>query len=54
MGKNIGYGYVRSAAGVDDAFLKSGGYELEIATVRVQASIHLAPLYDPKMLRVKS
>jgi 4-methylaminobutanoate oxidase (formaldehyde-forming) len=54
VGKDIGYGYVRHTDGVDDAFLKSGRYELEIATMRVPARIHLTPLYDPEMLRVKS
>ncbi|MCH6584098.1 MAG: aminomethyl transferase family protein, partial [Proteobacteria bacterium] len=49
----IGYGYVRHADGVDNEFLRSGRYELEIATERVPAQFHLDPLYDPKMLRIK-
>jgi 4-methylaminobutanoate oxidase (formaldehyde-forming) len=32
----------------------SGRYELEVATVRVPAEVCLDPLYDPKMLRIKS
>jgi 4-methylaminobutanoate oxidase (formaldehyde-forming) len=51
--KNIGYGYVRNADGVPTAWLTSGRYELEVATERVPAQIHLAPLYDPKMERIK-
>ena len=31
VGKNIGFGYVRNADGVDDAMLTSGSYELEVA-----------------------
>lgn len=53
VGKDIGYGYVRHADGVDNEFLRSGRYELEIATERVPAQLHLDPLYDPKMLRIK-
>jgi 4-methylaminobutanoate oxidase (formaldehyde-forming) len=54
IGQNIGYGYVRNAEGVPTDWLTSGKYELEVATERVPAEIHLAPLYDPKMERVKS
>ena len=53
VARNIGYGYVRNAEGVPTAWLTSGRYELEVATERVPAQIHLAPLYDPKMERIK-
>jgi len=52
--RNIGYGYVHNADGVDRAYLERGGYELEVATERVACELHLGPLYDPKMERVKS
>ncbi len=52
--KNIGYGYVRDEAGVDVDYLKAGTYELEVATERVPCTLHLGPLYDPKMERVKA
>ncbi|TGW05894.1 aminomethyl transferase family protein, partial [Mesorhizobium sp. M2D.F.Ca.ET.145.01.1.1] len=54
VGKNIGYGYVRSADGVSDDFLASGSYELVVAMQRTPANIHLEPLYDPAMERVKA
>jgi 4-methylaminobutanoate oxidase (formaldehyde-forming) len=54
LGLPIGYGYVRHAPGVDEAYLRGGDYTLEIATERVPARLHLAPLYDPEMLRVKA
>ena len=54
IGANIGYGYVRRADGVPDDFLASGSYELEVATERVAATLHLAPLYDPKGERIKA
>jgi 4-methylaminobutanoate oxidase (formaldehyde-forming) len=50
---NIGYGYVRRAEGVDMDFLLAGSYELEVATERIACEIHLQPLYDPKMERIK-
>jgi 4-methylaminobutanoate oxidase (formaldehyde-forming) len=53
LARNIGYGYVRNPAGVPTDWLLSGRYELEIATERVPSAIHLAPLYDPKMERIK-
>ena len=51
--KDIGYGYVRNADGVDSDFLQSGTYELEVAAERVPATLRLDPLYDPKMERIK-
>jgi len=54
VGKPIGYGYVRNPAGVDEAFLASGRYELEVASERVSCSLHIQALYDPEMARVKA
>ncbi len=54
LNKNIGFGYVRCTGGVDRDYLLAGSYELEVATDRVSCEIHLQPLYDPKMKRIKS
>lgn len=54
VGKNIGYGYVRNTAGLDEAWLKAGRYELVVAMETVAAELHLQPLYDPAMLRIKA
>jgi sarcosine dehydrogenase len=54
VGKNIGYGYVKHAEGVTDDFLTSGTYELVVAMDKAPATLHLAPLYDPKMARIKA
>lgn len=54
VGKYIGYGYVRNPGGVDQSYLEQGSYELDVATTRVPAALHLAPLYDPTMSRIKS
>jgi 4-methylaminobutanoate oxidase (formaldehyde-forming) len=53
LGQAIGYGYVRNAAGVDTDFIMSGQYQLEVATTRVDCRVHLKPLYDPSMSRIK-
>lgn len=50
----IGFGYVRNEAGVSDAFLQSGRYELVVANEIRPAKLHLDPLYDPGSLRVKA
>ncbi len=54
VGKPIGMGYVRNAEGVDRDYLLSGTYALEVATERIACNLHLAPLHDPGMARVKA
>ncbi|WP_370210678.1 FAD-dependent oxidoreductase [Roseovarius sp.] len=54
VGKSIGYGYVRHPDGVTRDFVESGSYELEVGTERVACEVHMAPLYDPAMTRVKA
>lgn len=54
VGKTIGYGYVKHAEGVTDDFLTSGTYELVVAMDKAPAMLHLGPLYDPKMARIKA
>jgi 4-methylaminobutanoate oxidase (formaldehyde-forming) len=52
--KAIGFGYVRNPYGVDDAFLRAGTYELEVATQRVPCTPFFTALIDPKMEKVKA
>ncbi len=54
LDRSIGYGYVRNADGVNVDYVQSGTYELEVATKRVPVNVHMQPLYDPKMQRVKA
>ena len=54
VNKSIGYGYVRSDSVIDAAYVLSGAYELEVASKRHPCTVHMQPLYDPKMERVKS
>ncbi len=53
LGINIGYGYVRNDEGVDDNYLNSGNYTLEIAAKHLACKYQNSVLYDPKMIRVK-
>lgn len=54
VAKSIGYGYVRDPNGVTRSDVLRGVYELEVASQRVPCQVHLEPLYDPGMKRVKS
>ncbi|MEE2941871.1 MAG: FAD-dependent oxidoreductase [Verrucomicrobiota bacterium] len=53
VGQGIGMGYVRNTDGVDQGFLTSGDYELEVACKRIPAQLSMHPAYDPKSVRVK-
>ena len=50
----IGYGYIRHKTGVSEDFMTSASYELEVASTRVPAKLHLAPLYDAANARIKA
>jgi sarcosine dehydrogenase len=52
VGRGIGYGYVRQPR-IDRDWLLAGDYQLEVATERVEATLHLAPLYDPGGSRIR-
>lgn len=54
INKSIGYGYIRDPEGVDADYVLQGEYELEVATKRVPCQVHLKPLYDPSMNRVRA
>ncbi len=54
LGKSVGYGYVRNAAGVRDDFLLSGRYELVVASEAYPAEISLKPFHDPENAKVKA
>ena len=45
---------VRNEAGVDNAYLQSGKWELEVARERVPCTLHLKPLFDPTGARIKA
>jgi 4-methylaminobutanoate oxidase (formaldehyde-forming) len=54
LGAAVALGYVANADGCSDAYIDSGRYEIELAARRVPARASLAPLYDPKSLRVRA
>ena len=51
---SIGMGYVRSEHTIDQDYVLSGDYELEVATERVPAQVTLVPLYDPQMKKARA
>ena len=53
VARNIGLGYVRGNDGVTNDYLESARYELEVASERVPADLHIGPLFDPTMSRIK-
>ncbi|HHI82740.1 MAG TPA: FAD-dependent oxidoreductase, partial [Rhizobiales bacterium] len=53
IGQPIGYGYIRHDDGVSNEFIENGDYALEVATQIVPARVHMKPLYDPAMKRIK-
>jgi 4-methylaminobutanoate oxidase (formaldehyde-forming) len=54
FGKGIGLGYVRKDDGLSDDWLRSGRYELVVASDTVPAELALAPLYDPDGARIRT
>ncbi|MFK8083395.1 MAG: FAD-dependent oxidoreductase [Granulosicoccus sp.] len=54
VGLAIGYGYIRNDDGVDEHYVMNGNYQLEVATELIDCAVHLSPLYDPYMQRVKN
>jgi 4-methylaminobutanoate oxidase (formaldehyde-forming) len=53
VAKAIGYGYVRHRDPIDADWLRAGRCELEVATERVPATLHLQALYDPIGQRIR-
>ena len=54
VGASLGLGYVAAPHPIDAKFLRQGHYELEVAARRVPATVHLRPIHDPDMKRVRS
>ena len=50
---SLGMGYVENSAGVSEAWLSSGNWEVEIAWKRYPVSLQLRPWYDPRGERLK-
>ena len=53
LGRAIALGYVNSPDGVDQAYIDSGQFEIEVACGRQPARASMRPLYDPKSARMR-
>jgi len=53
VGRAVAMGYVRDPGGVDQRYIESGAFALDIGGDRVAARAGLAAPYDPRALRVK-
>jgi 4-methylaminobutanoate oxidase (formaldehyde-forming) len=54
LGAAVALGYVVHAHGCTDQYLLSGHYEIRLASRKVPAKISIAPMYDPKSVRVRT
>jgi 4-methylaminobutanoate oxidase (formaldehyde-forming) len=54
IGRPIGFGYVRDPRSASREWLAGGRFELEVATERVPCAVHVEPLVDPAMARVRA
>jgi 4-methylaminobutanoate oxidase (formaldehyde-forming) len=54
LGGAVGLAMVQAEAALDPAWLDAGHWEVQVANRRVPARVSLAPLYDPKMLRIRA
>jgi 4-methylaminobutanoate oxidase (formaldehyde-forming) len=54
LGAAVGLGCVENEDGVSVEFIKSGSYEIEVASQRFPAKASLRPMYDPKGIKVRS
>jgi len=54
LGAAVALGYVAHETGCSEEFIRTGRFEIQLATAKVGARASLAPLYDPKSLRVRA
>jgi 4-methylaminobutanoate oxidase (formaldehyde-forming) len=54
LGGSAGLGYVRCADGVSADYLATGGFEIDVAGVRIPATASLHALYDPRGERMRA
>ena len=53
LGRSVALGLLENEDGIDSAFIRSGTYEIELATERFPAIASLRPPYDPRSKRVR-
>jgi heterotetrameric sarcosine oxidase gamma subunit len=54
LGAGVGLGYVTSAEAVTADWLKTGHYQINVGGQHIDATISLAPLYDPNSTKIKA
>ena len=54
LGAAVALGYVSGPGGCGEQFFTSGRYEIELPRGKVGARASLAPMYDPKNLRIRA
>ena len=54
LGRSVAMGYLENEEGVTPGWIRSGSYEMEVATERFSANVRLGPPYDPKSEKIKA
>lgn len=54
VGASLGLGYVNHPDGVSADYLRSGGFEIEVACERYPIHVQLGPFYDPGNERIRA
>lgn len=53
LGSAVGIGYIENTQGVDENWIQSGNYEIDVEGQRVPAGVYMEAPYDPKAKRVR-
>ena len=54
LGGAVGLAMVEADRPVDREWIESGSWEVDVAGTRYPARVSIAPLYDPKMTRMRT
>ena len=54
LGRSVAMGYLENEEGATPGWIRSGSYEIEVATERFSANVRLSPPYDPKGEKIKA
>jgi len=54
LGGAVGLAMIEADEPIDKAYVEGGRWEVDVAGRRVEARVSIRPMYDPKMLRIKS
>ena len=54
LGRSVAMGYLEDEEGATPGWIRSGSYEIEVATERFSANVRLSSPYDPKSERIKA